>query len=224
MGEPLAQRTTRAQAERVRGVLLIPVGSCEQHGPHLPLGTDSIIAETICADVMANHDVDVAPTVPFSASGEHEGFAGLLSIGTETTAAVLTELVRSARASWSGVIIISGHGGNADALARVARVAQHEGDKVAVWLPTHEEGDPHAGASETSVMMTIQPFAVGELPEGVDLTSDWVTRVREGGMRAVSESGVLGHPRRATVEEGWRLRRRWCGEVEELIRQLRGEL
>ena len=95
----------------------MPLGSCEQHGPHLPLGTDTIIA-TALADRLAARcpDIVVAPALAISASGEHAGFPGTLSIGTDTTAAVLVELARSA--DWAaGIVLVNGHGGNADAVA-----------------------------------------------------------------------------------------------------------
>ena len=71
-------------------VLAIPIGSCEQHGPHLPLGTDTIIAEALAARLADRVDgVVVGPTITVSASGEHAGYAGTLSIGTDVTAMVL---------------------------------------------------------------------------------------------------------------------------------------
>ena len=69
-------------------VLCVPVGSCEQHGPHLPLGTDTIIAVALADELAARRpDVLVAPALTMTASGEHAGFAGTLSIGTDVTAA-----------------------------------------------------------------------------------------------------------------------------------------
>lgn len=79
-------------------ILLVPVGSFEQHGPHLPLDTDTLIAVQLAWEAQRRLDVDsmIGPPITVSASGEHQGFAGTLSIGTETTAAVLVEIVRSA--------------------------------------------------------------------------------------------------------------------------------
>ncbi len=222
---PLASRSSREQALLRRRCLLIPVGSFEQHGPHLPLGTDSVIATAICSDVARHRDVDVAPTVAYSASGEHAGFAGLLSIGTEVTAALLTELVRSSRDSWSSVLFVSGHGGNLDALVKMSVVAREERDVVAYWLPRDPNGDAHAGATETSVMLSIDQslvhrehlmddWSVGQRP------SDWLQIARRHGVRAVSASGVLGNPHDANENDGWVLRRRWCDEVVTLIDRL----
>ncbi|MEI8126536.1 MAG: mycofactocin biosynthesis peptidyl-dipeptidase MftE [Actinomycetota bacterium] len=219
---PLGERTTSEHARNSDRILLVPIGSFEQHGPHLPLTTDTQVAIAVCTDVALNNDVDIAPALPYSASGEHAGFAGLLSLGTEVTASLLTELIRSARGSWRGIVVVSGHGGNAEALERVARCADYEGDLVRVWLPSEVGGDPHAGATETSVMMTIAPDQVGELPEGVALKDDWLLVARREGVAGVSPSGVLGKPQLASTDQGWMTRRRWCGEVEALVREIRG--
>ena len=79
-------------------VLILPLGSCEQHGPHLPLDTDTRIAVALAHGIAAARtDAVVAPAVAFGSSGEHEGFAGTLSVGTEALRLLLVELVRSNR-------------------------------------------------------------------------------------------------------------------------------
>jgi mycofactocin precursor peptide peptidase len=216
----LEECTTVELAGR-RGVLLVPLGSCEQHGPHLPLGSDTFVATALCNDVAALRDVDVAPALAFGASGEHEGFAGLLSLGTDVTAAALIELVRSARATWSGVVFVSGHGGNADALARAIGTARQEGDQVVAWLPTDADGDAHAGATETSVLLTIKGGLVRDVAvRDAPGEPGWREAVRAHGVRAVSPSGVIGSPSGATVARGTALRFRWCAEVVALIDRL----
>jgi mycofactocin precursor peptide peptidase len=217
--DAMERRTTTEQQSLGRRTLLVPLGACEQHGPHLPLVTDTLIAVTVCRDVAEHRDVDIAPAMPFGASGEHKGFAGLLSLGTDVTSAALTELVRSARASWSRIVIVSGHGGNADALARTKSVATREGDDVRIWLARDRDGDAHAGGSETSVMLAIDPALVrsDQIPRAVPLADGWYDVAVRDGVRAVSANGVLGDPATATAERGWALRAAWCAEVVAMV-------
>jgi creatinine amidohydrolase len=187
--------------DRADVVIVVPVGSCEQHGPHLPLATDSIIAEALAQD-LANRRPNclVAPTVSITASGEHQGFAGTLSVGTEAMYHVVVELVRSA--DWAhAVVLVNGHGGNATAVERAVAQLGTEGRRVLAWWPRVAGGDPHAGHTETSLMLAVRPDLVrleraepGPVPSAADL-------VRKG-VWALSASGVLGDPLAASAEHG----------------------
>jgi len=98
--------------------LLIPLGATEQHGPHLPLNTDTLIASGVADAVAAGRaDVVVAPALPYGSSGEHSGFPGTLSLGQAALEAALVELVRSADA-FRDVTLVSWHGGNAEPVGR----------------------------------------------------------------------------------------------------------
>src|SRR5687767_8440986 len=96
-------------------LLVVPLGATEQHGPHLPLGTDTIIASALASDL----DAVVAPALPYGSSGEHAGFPGTLSIGRAALEHVLLELGRSA--PFARVLFVSAHGGNAEPLAAAVR-------------------------------------------------------------------------------------------------------
>ncbi len=118
---------TWPQVEATAGhtVLAVPVGSLEQHGPHLPLDTDTRIAMAVASGLADRcRGVVVAPAVAYGASGEHAGFPGTLLVGHHVLAELLIELVRSARSSFAGVVLVSAHGGNRDALA-AAEPRQH---------------------------------------------------------------------------------------------------
>jgi creatinine amidohydrolase len=188
-----------------RPVLCIPVGSCEQHGPHLPLATDTIIAEAVAAGLVARRpDTVVGPSLTVTASGEHAAFPGTLSIGTEATASVIVELVRSAE--WAaGVVLVNGHGGNHDAVARALAVLEHEGRPVLGWWPRVPGGDAHAGRTETSLLLLLRPDLVRlerAAPGEVAPLAAIAERLRAGGVRAVSAGGVLGDPTGASATEG----------------------
>jgi mycofactocin system creatininase family protein len=196
------------EVDDVAGQLLVavPVGSCEQHGPHLSLATDSLVASALC-DALATRrgDVTVAPLVGVGASGEHEGFAGTLSVGTEALAGYLTELVRSARSWARGVVVVSGHGGNLDALDAVAATAEHEGDALCTFLPIVRGGDAHAGRTETSMMLALHPSTVRHndlVPGAIEPLDALYPSLRAHGVAAVSPNGVLGDPRSASDAEG----------------------
>lgn len=196
---------------RRRPLLALPIGSCEQHGPHLPLDTDTYIASAI-ADGLAQAfdggdtpgDVLVAPALAISASGEHQSFPGTLSMGTEVMETVLVEIVRSA--DWSGgVVFVNGHGGNATAVRRATQRLVDEGRRVLAWWPDIRGGDAHAGHTETSLMLAIAPHLVRTERAEVGRTDDVSTLMadmRAGGVRAVSPNGVLGDPTGASASHG----------------------
>ena len=186
-------------------LLVVPIGSFEQHGPHLPLDTDTRVATAIADEVAELPFVIVAPPLAYGASGEHAGFAGTLSIGSEVLAEVLVELVRSARGSCAGVVFVCAHGGNADGIRLAKERSRCEGDKVFVWGARVDGGDAHAGRTETSLMLAIAPNDVrlGELEAGrTEPIDELWTELRAGGVKAVSANGVLGDPTLATAAEG----------------------
>jgi mycofactocin precursor peptide peptidase len=185
--------------------VIVPVGSCEQHGPHLPLGTDTVIATELALGLAARRaGCVIAPTLPITASGEHQGFPGTLSIGTEVMAGVVIELARSAE--WAaGVVFVNGHGGNNTAMQRAAEVFGQERRNVLVWWPRFDlvdpRFDPHAGHTETSLMLAISPdrvraeeAAAGPIPTLAELVTH--------GVRALSGNGVLGDPTGASADLG----------------------
>ena len=157
MANNIATNTWSQVASRQSTILLLPLGSCEQHGPHLPLDTDTQIAQHLCAQAaQQDNRILIAPSLSITASGEHAGFPGTLSIGTDALTQVLIEIVRSA--DWcNGVVFVNGHGGNTDAVNAAVRTLKSEQRNVAAWWPRIEHGDAHAGASETSMMLAIHP-------------------------------------------------------------------
>jgi mycofactocin system creatininase family protein len=187
-------------------VLAVPVGSLEQHGPHLPLDTDTRIAVELATRLSRSRsDVVVAPAVPYGASGEHAAFPGTLLINHHVLADLLVELVRSARDAFAGVVLISAHGGNHEGLALVRARCRDDGDPVLVWAAGVRGGDAHAGRTETSLMLAIDPevvhaeLAVAGRTEPLEVL---LPRLRAEGVRPISSNGVLGDPRGASAAEG----------------------
>ena len=188
-----------------RPTLLVPVGSVEQHGPHLPLDTDTRIAAAVAARA-ATGAVLVAPPVAYGASGEHEGFAGTVSIGHEALRLLLVELGRSA-ARWAGrLVFVNGHGGNVSSLVEAVRLLRYEG-RDAAWFACAAGGDAHAGRTETSLMLALDPALVRPVRAAGNTAplADLLPAMRAGGVAAVSPNGVLGDPAGASADEGERL-------------------
>jgi mycofactocin system creatininase family protein len=196
-------------AARADGSLLaVPLGSTEQHGPHLPIGTDSAVAVALVERLAAARpDVLVAPLLPYGSAGEHAAFPGTLSIGAAALELVIVELVRSADA-FPGVVLVSGHGGNAAPLAAAVATLRAEGRTVMAWSPRIPGGDAHAGHTETSLMLALAPETVQvEVAEPGDVRplAAVIGELRRGGVASVSANGVLGDPTGATTDEGQRL-------------------
>lgn len=201
----------------VGSILAVAVGSCEQHGPHLPMDTDLRIAGHL-VDALARADdrVVVAPPITVGASGEHESFPGTLSIGTLALETVVIELVRSALpppgvgrpAPFGAVVLVNGHGGNIEALGRAEALLATEGRTVLVWHPLVPGGDSHAGRTETSMLLHLDPGCVRTDRMEPGSTARWREIgpiVLAEGLAAVTANGVLGDPTEATAEEGARV-------------------
>jgi mycofactocin precursor peptide peptidase len=205
---------TSSQLSDAPSSLLVPLGSTEQHGPHLPLDTDTRIATAVASSAQAVLGTEagrqwlVAPPIAYGASGEHQSFPGTISIGTEALVLLLVEYGRSAACWAERLVFVNGHGGNAEALARAVSKLRAEGRDVG-WSPcTAAGGDAHAGHTETSVLLHISPADV--------LTDRWlagngaplpelIPSMRRGGVAAVSRVGVLGDPTTASAAEGQRI-------------------
>lgn len=188
-------------------ILAVPIGSCEQHGPHLPLDTDTRVAIALAEALVQSFEpgeVIVAPAITVSASGEHAGFPGTLSFGNSVVEAMIVELVRSA--DWaSGVVLVNGHGGNATAVRRAVSTLEAEQRRVLAWWPHITGSDAHAGHTETSLMLAIAPELVrlDRAERGrTEHFSDLIDELRLHGVRAVSPNGVLGDPHVASAGHG----------------------
>lgn len=194
-------------------ILLVPLGSTEQHGPHLPLDTDTRIA-VAWAERLAdrNGDFVVAPAIAYGSSGEHQDFPGTLSIGQDALESVLIELIRSASRSFAAVVLVCGHAGNVEPVRRSVGRMSEEGHRLTAlfphWSPDDARLPPldaHAGRVETSLLMHLAPELVRierAEPGAIAPIGKLLERLRTGGVASVSANGVLGDPTGANAVEG----------------------
>jgi creatinine amidohydrolase len=167
-------------------IILIPVGSFEQHGPHLPLETDTLIAEAVARQVAARLNVQLGKNIPVGVSPEHMDFPGTKTLTVEEFKAKITA------ASGDGVVFINGHGGNNKSLRELG--VRH------VNLTTFFKPYDHAGEIETSIIMHLRP----DLVKNKEIREHDFTWPKKDGwrMKDLSASGVLGDPTKATAEKG----------------------
>jgi creatinine amidohydrolase len=204
---------------------LIPLGALEQHGPHLPLITDTVIAEHIArrlGEALAP-PVVVAPCVPAGLSQHHLAFPGTVTLTAAAFGEVLDAFIAGLeRMGVSDVAIFSSHGGNFQFIADFAQRHENQGMQVRGYsdllryLATMRKGaarasvnvseaDVHAGGLETSQMLFLRPDLVGSYADVVGYTAaeeGWLETLLQEGAHAVSPNGVLGDPRVATAEAG----------------------
>lgn len=200
---------TSAEIAESRPILLLPLGAWEQHGPHLPLDTDTIIVTRVIADVLSHSDLRTvnvmsAPALNITASDEHQGFPGTLSTGTQALKDSVVSICRSA--SWArGICIVNGHGGNADALTAIASALSYEKITHSIWsLPSYVGGDMHAGHTETSLLLHIAPDQVRSnvIARGAPYDTGIIDAMRERGVQAISQNGIIGDASTANASHG----------------------
>jgi creatinine amidohydrolase len=212
---PLLPTHTSADA-RDHSVAVLPVGSFEQHGAFLPLATDTVIAMTIAQSVAEAYPVLLLPPVTISCSHEHAAWPGTVSISAPTLYAIVRDVAESLRHSGTRkLVLINGHGGNY-VLGNVVQEASARGERMALypteqdWLAARTAGgvgtgpdtDMHAGELETSLLLHAHPDLVPADYATHDERADDRTRFLTLGLAPYTESGVIGHPSKATAEKG----------------------
>jgi creatinine amidohydrolase len=197
---------------------LIPVGATEQHGPHLPTGTDTIIATALCERASARTGAPVLPAIPLAVSyGHGTGLPGTLSLTPELLAAVARQYAEwAATSGLTRLFYVNAHFGNSAALGiatdhlRLFRPDLQVG-VIDWWAVTPEVAadmtvdgeDVHAHRAETSVMLALAPELVHldrlSTADDPDRTDGLVFRYTAP---ALSTNGVTGRPSQATAELG----------------------
>jgi creatinine amidohydrolase/Fe(II)-dependent formamide hydrolase-like protein len=219
-------------------IALLPVGSTEQHGPHLPLDTDAYDAESLACNVastLPDPKPIVLPPIPYGVSYHHMEFSGTISITNETLTKLVYEVgMSAAHHGVKKLLIINGHGGNTPSLKNAAQMINRdahiftcvdtgETSDVDITKIIDTPNDVHAGEIETSTALARRPSlvkmekAVSFIPDFssryLDFSSsrsvEWYTRTEK-----ISQSGVLGDPTKASKEKGEMI---WAIMIKHLV-------
>lgn len=193
---------------------LLPVGSTEQHGPHAPIGTDTLNAEAVAAAAAGQYDnpVIVTPTVPVGIAEEHREFTGSLWTSESTFRSYIRDIIDSlVYHGWDHIVMVNGHGGNAAALREVAEKVTRQDDAYAVpftWFDEvgeHSSDMGHGGPLETSLLQytnpkTVQKDRLGSAAEnGSQRWGEWQGRVNLAvDSHEFTKNGVVGDPRESS--------------------------
>ena len=201
-------------------IIVLAVGSMEQHAAHLPLNTDSVHAERFARIVAEHFDAALLPTVQIANSFEHSGFRGTFSLRPETLMQIVRDLADEAETQdFRFMIVVNGHGANF-VLAPVCRDINRRDRRLKVLLisswefapggitKAQREGnfDVHSGDNETTGMLAVAPEVVRPRKPGPE-PEPWDPPFRRGdlnafGVRYYSPGGNLGDYNAATAENG----------------------
>lgn len=206
--------------------LIIPLGALEQHGPHLPLDTDALIAEAVAERVAQRAgECVVSPCIPIGASSHHLAFPGTASLSNETLRSVLAEVIQTLLShGFRGAYLVTGHAGNVGAMAAaIAELGPAEQSLVVSFDDWPAQRDAvhrvaeeqlgmdrevvgtHGGHFETSILLAIAPDRVdmaSAVAGHVGPAASASAKLRSEGMAALSPVGIIGDPRGATAEAG----------------------
>ncbi|KWW98476.1 Creatinine amidohydrolase [Carbonactinospora thermoautotrophica] len=236
MDHLITPATSTEEQQRAARVAVLPVGSFEQHGAYLPLITDTVVACLIARRISQDHGLFLLPPVTFSCSHEHAGFAGTVSISAATLYAVVNDVWRSLKGSGiEALAVVNGHGGNY-VLANVVQEANVAGACMTLFpsgpdwtrarqeagLETDSHTDMHAGEAEVSLLLHGAPELVRDGYQHSDWEADWRSHLLVTGIRAYTDTGVIGRPSAGTAEKGARLLDSFSKSFTEHLALLRG--
>jgi len=212
----LPTSTSVDEADRNAEVAVLPIGAFEQHGGHLPLTTDTLIACIIAKEVAEAYDLFLLPPITIACSHEHAAFAGTVSISATTLATLISDVQTSLEQQGiRKLILVNAHGGNY-VLGNIVQQANVEEPRMALFpgradwdqarqaanMETTSHEDMHAGELETSILLARLPEVVDDSFEKADHAADDRQLLLVLGMENYTTSGVIGKPSAASPEKG----------------------
>lgn len=216
MDDLMTRGTSADERGRAGAVAVLPVGSFEQHGDHLPLVTDTAIACMIARRIADEHDLFLLPPITVSCSHEHAPMAGTVSISATTLYAMVNDIWRSLEAAGTpGLLIVNGHGGNY-VLSNVVQELNVAGPRLALF-PVHEDRararteaglesssaeDMHGGEFEVSLLLHGTPHLVSEGVADDDHSAPSRPHLLTLGTAGYTDNGIIGWPSLATAAKG----------------------
>ncbi|AZU62135.1 creatininase family protein [Neobacillus mesonae] len=243
---PRLSSTQMQKLPKKDSLIILPIGAVEQHGPHLPVFTDTILAETVLEEALqyvpSDSNIWVLPPLPYGKSNEHLGRAGTFSLSSTTLQSVILDIGRSLKQNgFRRLLLFNAHGGNSDLLNLIAREVRLETDLMVFRLNvgglTLEENilneterllGIHGGDYETSLIMASYPDWVREDELPVEypelLQKSKFLRFQKSNFAwtidDVSSSGILGNARTASAEKGRRIYEQHGKEVAEILLEM----
>jgi creatinine amidohydrolase/Fe(II)-dependent formamide hydrolase-like protein len=226
-------------------IAILPVGAIEQHGPHLPLDTDSFDAQYLAHQVAAACSKPrplVLPLVPYGVSYHHEGFIGTISINNNTLSTFIYEIgISLAQNGIKKILIINGHGGNSPSLNFAAQMINRdarifvcvdsgETSDVDIYKLIETPNDVHAGEFETSTTLAVRPdlvklsLAERSVPE---FSNRYLNFTSKRGIswyaytKRISENGIIGDPTKADAGKGKKMWQIMIGHLVSFVEELK---
>jgi creatinine amidohydrolase len=204
------------EAKRGAQVAVLPIGSFEQHGQHLPLITDTVVAASIASSLALAYDLFLLPPLTISCSHEHGRFPGTVSIRSRTMH-LLIEDIRAdlARAGVTKLVLVNGHGGNY-VLSNIVQEANVEHRRmilfpgstawaearIAAGCTSTSHADMHGGEAETSLLLHASPHLVRDGWRAADWQAEDRPDLLLLGVDGYTSTGVIGTPSAATPDKG----------------------